>query len=378
MSMRNATGLRPLLSASAAWLLLGTPALAGRIPSEKAISDLAEFGAIRGISPGGVVTGQGVGAGGFARGLVWDGGSPVELPTLGGQTSSAAAANGSGAVVGEASTAGEASRRAFTYQNGSMTDLGTLGGANSAANAINDAGVVVGSAETAAGHSHAFRHDGSGMTDLGTLGGTSSIARGINAFGQVVGQATLAGGERRAFLYESGSMRDLGTLGGTLSDARAINDAGRVVGQSYTAEGRIRAFLYDPDSDQMSDLGVTNGFTSGLASAISNSGLVVGTLFGRPGRESSLKHAFVWEDGVITDLNTLLPPDSPWVLREALGVSDDGEIVGLGTYGTASRPFLINLRALQAAAVPEPSLLALAGLVAALAVGRKALRRPRG
>ena len=59
-----------------------------------------------------------------------------------------------------------------------MVDLGTLGGVYSRAAAVNDSGQVVGySCYGAACDSHAFSWtQAGGMVDLGTLGGTSQRA----------------------------------------------------------------------------------------------------------------------------------------------------------------------------------------------------------
>ena len=56
----------------------------------------------------------------------------VDLGTLGGTRSYANAVNDSGQVVGESTTAGDASTHAFSWtQAGGMVDLGTLGGSSS-------------------------------------------------------------------------------------------------------------------------------------------------------------------------------------------------------------------------------------------------------
>ena len=39
---------------------------------------------------------------------------------------------------------------------------------------------------------------------------------------------------------------------------------------------------------------------------------------------------FVTVDGVMTDLNPLIPPDSGWLLEYAYGLNERGQIVGAG------------------------------------------------
>jgi probable HAF family extracellular repeat protein len=120
------------------------------------------------------------------------------------------------------------------------------------------------------------------MQDLGTLpGGDSSYAKGVNDKGQVVGSSTTADAGH-AFLYSGGVMQDLGTLGGTNSVANAINNKGQVVGLSLTSSNDDYA-------------------------------------------------AFLCTNGVMIDLNTLLPANSRWYLEDATGINDKGQIVGYGT-----------------------------------------------
>jgi len=40
--------------------------------------------------------------------------------------------------------------------------------------------------------------------------------------------------------------------------------------------------------------------------------------------------AFIWRNGLLTDLNTLVPSDSPLYLIFAAGINDRGEIAGWG------------------------------------------------
>src|SRR4051794_30777895 len=56
---------------------------------------------------------------------------------------------------------------------------------------------------------------------------------------------------------------DLGTLGGTSSSAGAMNSSGQVVGQSSTAAGYNHAFLWQ--NGTMTDLETLGGLRSGAA-----------------------------------------------------------------------------------------------------------------
>ncbi len=181
-----------------------------------------------------------------------------------------------------------------------ITDLGTLGGtgrgAGSTGTAINESGQVTGSSRNTDGRTHAFLYDGSTMQDLGTLGGLTSFGYGINDSGQVTG-ATLTstgGNYSHAFLYDGSTMRDLGNLGGIHSTGRDINNSGQVVGEVFHAIGGNRAFLYD------------------------------GTA------------------GGMLDLNDLIDPGSGWLLYDARGINDRGQVTGYGNFGGASHAYLYD------------------------------------
>ena len=112
------------------------------------------------------------------------------------------------------------------------------------------------------------------------------------------------------FAQSAYKITDLGTLpGSTSSIATAINNSGQVVGNSGD-----HAFLWQ--NGVMTDLGTLPGSTSSTATAINNSGQVVG---------NSGNHAFFWDKGVMTDLGTL-PGYTGSVVARA--INDSGQVVG--------------------------------------------------
>jgi probable HAF family extracellular repeat protein len=182
----------------------------------------------------------------------------IDLGTLGGAESSAAAVSADGRViVGQAhSEIGE--WRAVRWIDGTMQDLGTLGGTWAEAFGVSaDGSVVVGWAEHPSGAMSDFRgKEGEGMEDLGTLGGAQSKALAVSADGSlVVGWSDTPYGTRRAFRWaESTGMEDLTEVyrrllpdGSELREARAITPDGRfIVGWGYhAATGRLQAYLLD-------------------------------------------------------------------------------------------------------------------------------------
>ncbi|MCK4660502.1 MAG: thrombospondin type 3 repeat-containing protein [Phycisphaerae bacterium] len=295
----------------------------------------------------------------------------TNLGTLpGGGSSEALGINSSTEVVGRAYDAG-GHQRAFLWQNGAMSDLGTLGGSESYAWDINDSGQVAGWADRSGGVTRAFRWQSNVMVDLGTLGGGQSWGFGINNDGQVVGKAETAGGQEHAFLYSSPLMTDLGTLGGSYSDALAVNSLAQVVGRSVTSG--YRAYIWENGtmsmlSDSSPRLTMARGIndggqvvcTAGFAAYMwedgvsTNLGSIPGYQYPEPydineqgvivgwATDGMSWHAFIYRDGVMTDLNNLIPPASGWTLQQAAAINDLGQIVGYGSFGGQARAFLLK------------------------------------
>jgi probable HAF family extracellular repeat protein len=274
-----------------------------------------------GIDDTGRVVGDASTPDGQGHAFLYDQGMMVDLGTLGGRLSTANAINRSGQIVGDSTLPGDTGEyHAFLYDQGTMTDLGTLDGSFSAALGINDGGLVVGYTTVQPFGEHAFLYDGT-MNDLGTLGSINSMALGINNSGQVVGWSG-----SRAFLWDKANgMQDLlGPLGIQDSAATAINDAGQIVG-----EANGQAFFYD--QGKLTHLGwLDDMFPLSIASSLNDAGVVVGSA---PVRGHVSYHGFVYADGVLTDLNELVPP-SGLTIREANAINNAGQIVGIAQDST--------------------------------------------
>ncbi|MGH7450386.1 MAG: hypothetical protein ACRENG_03505 [bacterium] len=289
------------------------------------------------INSSGQIVGTAMLANGTLHPFLYKNGQLIDLGTLGGNAGIASDINDVGEIIGQADNA-QGIRRAFLYRNGVMTEIGTLGGFESRASGINASGSIIGSASTAANARHAFLYENSQMFDLGTLGGTTSWANEINTSGQIVGGSHTPPDERwHAYLRDHGVMTDLGTLGGRQSVAFDLNDAGQVVGWSDVAgTGPFHAVLWN--NGVITDLGTFSG--QSLASAINNSGQVVGYSYTAENRQ----HAFLHSSGVMQDLNNLIPADSGWELTYGSGITDDGQkIIGWGLINGQSHAFLLTL-----------------------------------
>ena len=134
-------------------------------------------------------------------------------------------------------------------------------------------------------------------------------------------------------------MTDLGTLGGSTSVAYAINSASQVVGYASPPTGSVHAFLYS--GGKMTDLGAFGD--ASVAEAINTSGVVVGTAYVVNSNGTAAWHAFIYTGGKLQDLNNLIPSGSGWLLTEATGINDNGQIVSNATNTSGyTHAFLLN------------------------------------
>lgn len=323
----------------------------------------------------------------------------TDLGTLGGDWTRARGINDAGDIAGTSalSTAGS---HAFRWKGGIMTGIGSVGGLSSDGLGISDDGWVVGSAQRSDSWPEAFWWAGTDPHPIGTLGGLWSEAYAINDSHQIVGRSLDTTGQVEAFLWEGGTMEALGSLGpNTFSDAYGINDDGVVVGESGTADGPVHAFSYF--DGVMTDLGTPSpNFAGSFARDINNAGTIVGGVWveGSPYTvhpfirtadgswdvvteivgyaeavnengaivgshfDNHPERAFLYQGGVFTDLNSVIPTTEGWELSVAYDINDRGQIVGEGFHNDAPRGFLLDATRIAAdlgvslAASPDPVL----------------------
>src|SRR6266853_6083495 len=209
-------------------------------------------------------------------------------------------------------------RHATLWRNGVLSDLGTLGGPNSSVtwNVKNTAGIIVGISQTA---------------DAQLLGESWSSAAFYSTPNNV-GYINLG------FVWQNNQMRGLPPFpGGNNGFATGANNLGQVVGWAENGvhdpnccctqvlQFRPAVWTLGPP-DQLQDLPLIPGDSSGAATAINDNGQIVGisVICDHAVGRHTAKHAVLWENGGVTDLGNF--PAAWWNTPTA--INQHGDIIG--------------------------------------------------
>jgi probable HAF family extracellular repeat protein len=291
------------------------------------------------------------------RALIGADGFKFDLGTLGGKNSwmNWGEINNFGQIVGMSETAipdpnGEdicgfgthLTCRPFVWQLFHMSALPTLGGNNGQASAINSRGQIVGMAENGAvdsscpagttnnriqlpvlwenGRAHAL------PTPVGDAGG---FANWINDHGQAVGNTGNCGAMSHAVSWENDTvteLKDLGTGAGAI--AYGNNNLGQIVGSVFVSPGGATRYGALWQNGVLTNLGTLPGDMSAIATGINDQGQVVGSTWDS---DFNWSHAFIYQNGVMTDLNTLFLKGTNLRATMANKINERGQISGMGT-----------------------------------------------
>lgn len=304
-----------------------------------------------------------------SQAVIWaNGGEPQPLGTLGGANSGVIfpVKNNRGIVAGIAETGQKNPLNeewscsaffpsatlnicvGFRWENGVMKPLPVFpGGYNGFASGANNRGQIVGWAENGvhdptctATQVLQFRAAiwGPGDNDMAELspltGDSTSAATAINDRGQVVGISGDCGFAVGAFsakhmvIWEDGKATPIPGLGGVAwNTPMAISEQGIVVGFSnYKASDadtfNEHAFVWTKEGGTK-EIPPLTGDTRGQALGINSRGQIVG-ISRRPG----VRRAFIYENGVLKDLNEMVVSGYADTLRFANDINDKGEITG--------------------------------------------------
>jgi probable HAF family extracellular repeat protein len=313
----------------------------------------------------------------------WDHGNLRNLGTLGGPDSAGAATNIFKVSVIDSETANLSRQgedvcgfgthlqcRAAKWKNGRLSALSLLsGGNNSYALDMNDLGQAVGISDTdqydldcaapIAGvpfrSTAGFRFQAAiwepngTVTELPPLDRDKGVAfaAGINNRGLVVGVSGVCATTApppytsidHAVLWQGGTPIDLGGSLGGPAGASAINDHGDVSGTYISVDGSPQAFLWTPETRKAVPLQTPPGFVAavnGCCKTINDRREMVGFMFDA----NSNSYAFLWKEGVMVDLNSLIHKPSPWTLQSGASINNSGQIAGTGVINGQVHAFL--------------------------------------
>ncbi len=245
--------------------------------------------------------------------------------------------NNSNAVVGWYDNGQpDAGRFGFVYQDGQFTTLPIIPeSVFSEAQAINDAGDVAGFwiDHLDTGFLFALLWRADQIISLQLPFGPSSAANDINQSGQItgwMGDAFFI--DAHAFIWDNGKVTDLGVIpGGFTAEGIAINNQGDVAVEGFTfndnKEVIIRSFLWR--DGEWIDIGVLPGCEITRVLDINDAGQLIGQCEG-PG----IVARFLWEDGVIWDVNELWISEDPDFngIGGVRAASNTGSIAGGGSH----------------------------------------------
>jgi len=210
------------------------------------------------------------------HGFVWQNDTMTEFEAPGYLTTEPYDINVHNQVVGEYSCyideTGESngSHHAFLWDDNQFSEIGL-----DIARGINDDGVVVGEKD---GCAYTWKD---GVATL--LDSRFSTAYHINNRGQIIGwimDVTDHGVIDRHVMWDNGNIIDITGLDGASLDLCALNNVGQVVGSAQVADGSWHAFVWQ--NGVMTDLGIGN------ANCINDDGVIFGKLGG------PLGHAVMW------------------------------------------------------------------------------------
>lgn len=329
----------------------------------------------------------------------------VEVLTV--ETGQANGVNSNGDVIGTMRSGNNRRAFLWKAGENSVLDLGFLNGQNTADTknfsegyAINDEGEMVGYAKDWCGCWRSFRTAPYSIIAKGDANDNDND--GFTFWGDDIG--TIAPEVFKTFIHTLAysintkqQMAGISTNGQFVSnpdDPEAILNAGSITYQPFAspAEGSVPAEKVGRVGPE-SALGVVTGKPDAVARAINNQGDTAGWagdlitlpatwtkeiavirlaggaltklpfLPGAAGSDTSRAYdinnarevvgyaykggeqrAFLYREGVMTDLNTLLPENSGWVLLEARSINDRGQITGIGTKDGKKKAFVFALR----------------------------------
>ena len=316
-----------------------------------------------GVSNGGVAVGRSFRTGATQAYSWTQAGGRVALPNLAGRNFAVAnSANDNGVVVGTgATTAFGSGRLPLVWQNGVVSQLTlpageTLGDAND----VNSAGIAVGSINAGISQRGAIYGPGVAtvITQTTSSGCFFTTAFGINDSGRIVGQGIDPNNAARnvGIVYDvaTNTATEVGALPGFNGAlAFGVSNSGFVTGSSMLNQGSGLPFRWSSTGGMVA-VPLPAGTTQASGRGVNSAGWVVGTA------SSAFAIPFVWNGTTTYRLQDLIPANSGWDLStntssSALGISDNGIIVGTGVLNGATRGYAMVPVGVTPSPTPTPT-----------------------
>ena len=290
----------------------------------------------------------------------WSRGRMQLFKAFHGPSSVALGINDRGQVVGAADffrsrDASSYTRHAFLWQNGVMQDLHPKSGWATEKSLYPSSGVSISNdglvAEVVNNDSFLWRRGR--WKDLktdyihGKTGIDSATPVAMNNKRQIIIYMQSSGSET-AGIWEGGKLEGLErpqsdtiTIEGREVkpminySVESINDKGVIVGDSYIWSQNKIASLPTLYHHGELDFDVKAKYTN-------NSGQIVGAVSDDLNVGNPEQHAVLWQKGKVVDLNAFILAASGWILEEARGINEVGQIVGHGTFRGKRHAFLLT------------------------------------
>lgn len=268
----------------------------------------------------------------------WSGGQVTFLPTVSGNAESMVVEE----IMPSGTIFGNSNAGITLWSENQIIGMGWLGFITVLGRAALDSGWIAGeySPDASSTNPRGFLFTGTTFFDIGTLGGTRTLVEAMNAGGAIVGYSTNALGRTHAYRWKAGLMKDLGALAGASGESFAydVNDADLAVGFSLPISPSNKRHAVRFDASGPTDLGFVPGFDESIATAINNSGQIVG--YSKLG--TTPERATLWEGGQVFSLNSHFDTGGIYNLLGASDVNNLGQIVGYARVGTETRGVLLT------------------------------------
>ncbi|MEE8156340.1 MAG: hypothetical protein V3T53_15405 [Phycisphaerales bacterium] len=225
----------------------------------------------------------------------------------------------------------------YDFETDQFTSLSTLPGGNtSEAHGINGAGEIVGFwGDVVKGpFPLAFIWRDGEMIDIHPDFGTSrSVPGDINCESLITGwMGSSPVTDARAFIWDEGKVTELPPIpGGLTSKGNRINARCQLAITGKFNDDHPLGFISGGflwEAGRWTDLGMLRGYDSMALNGLNDDGTVTG--WSRDIQNGlNPDTGFIWRDGVMNNLNDLIPPETQLQISRAVGINETGQIAAM-------------------------------------------------